>query len=86
MATVALKGTAAATARGVWNTHCSGPRVCISRVHVHVAVLTVKPGMDTLGSISSRAEVGWYECCASTDQEQFGVFAVAKETPFSRVH
>jgi len=42
--------------------------------------------MDTLGSISSRAEVGWYERCANTDQEQFGILAVAMETPFSPVH
>jgi hypothetical protein len=86
MATVALKGTAAARARDVWNTHCSGPRVCISRLHVHVAVLTVKPGVDTANPISSRAEVAWYGRCANTDQEQFAVVAMAMETPFSRVH
>ena len=46
-------------------------------------LLTVKPGMETLGPNLSRAEASLYERCASTDQEQFGQFVAPLETPSS---
>jgi hypothetical protein len=46
-----FKGTAAGATRGVWNTHCSGPGVCIPRFMFPAAFLTVKPGMEPLGRI-----------------------------------